>query len=142
MTDDNPTDDEPSGAVYNDYDDGMRPYAERVADALADVRTEPVPGSLAIDVVTRQLLFVRARVADDLGEYYEQEGFDLATYGVHPYLPGVTVENAAFECYYVNDLSLDGLDDLSGRRPYDFPAGRLAVVPISNAWRDGEVGDL
>lgn len=129
-------------AVDNDYDDSVKPYAERVADALEDVRTEPVPGSLAIDVVTRQLLFVRARVADDLAEYYERENFDLATYGPHPYLPGVTVDNAAFECYYVNDLSMDGIDELHKRRDYDFPEGRLAVVPVENAWTDGEAGGL
>jgi len=139
-TSDDPT--ETQGAIDNDYADGERPYAERVATALADIRTEPVPGSLAIDTVTRQLLFVRAKVADDLEAYYEQEGFDLATYGPHPWLPGVTLDNAAFECYYVNDLSLDGLDDLGGRRDYDFPAGRLAVVPIEQAWNDHTVGDL
>lgn len=142
MTDDDTPTDEPSGAVDNDYDDGVVPYADRVADALDGVRTEPVPGSLAIDVVTRQLLFVRSKVADNLAEYYEIEGFDLATYGPHPYLPGVTVDNTAFECYYINDLSLDGLDGLDSRRDYDFPSGRLAVVPIENAWQDGGVGDV
>ncbi len=122
--------------------DGQTDYATRVDTALDDVRTEPVPGSLAIDIVTRQLLFVRECVADDLAEYYDQEGFDLATYGPHPYLPGVTLDNAVYECYYANDLSLDGIDDLGGRRDYDFPSGRLAVVPIEQAWRDAEVGDL
>lgn len=117
-------------------------YTDRVAEALDGIRTDPVPGSLAIDVVTRQLLLVRSKVADDLGEYYAAEGFDLATYGPHPYLPGVTVENAVFECYYANDLSLDGLDGLDSRRDYDFPSGRLAVVPIEAAWRDETVGDL
>lgn len=130
------------GAVDHDYDEGVTPYADRVADALEDVRTEPVPGSLAIDVVTRQLLFVRARVADDLVAYYEQEEFDLATYGPHPFLPGVTLDNAVYECYYANDLSLDDIDVLGKRRDYDFPAGRLAVVPIEQAWRDAEVGDV
>lgn len=131
---------EPDGQA--DADDSESDYAARVADALEGVRTEPAPGSLAIDVVTRQLLFVRARVADDLAEYYEQEGFDLATYGPHPYLPGVTIENAVFECYYANDLSLDSLDELGSRRDYDFPSGRLATVPIETAWRDTEVGDV
>jgi len=131
-----------SGAVDHEFDENTADYADRVADALEDVRTEPVPGSLAIDVVTRQVLFVRARVADDLAEYYDQEGFDLATYGPHPYLPGVTLDNAVFECYYANDLALDELDGLGSRRDYDFPAGRLAVVPIENAWRDGGVDDV
>lgn len=121
--------------------DGQADYAARVEAALEDIRTEPVPGSLAIDIVTRQVLFVRERVADDLEAYYEQEGFDLATYGVHPWLP-VSIDDAVYECYYANDLSLEGLDELGGRRDYDFPEGRLAVVPVENAWRDVEVGDV
>ena len=139
MTDDTDTE---TGAIDNDYSDAERPYADRVADALEGIRTEPVAGSLAIDVVTRQLLFVRSKVADDLETYYEMEGFDLLTYGPHPWLPGVTAENAAYECYYVNDLSLDGIDGLGKRRGYDFPAGRLAVVPIEQAWNGRTVGDL
>jgi len=131
-----------SGAVDHEFDENTVDYADRVAEALEDVRTEPVPGSLAIDVVTRQVLFVRARVADDLEEYYDQERFDLATYGPHPYLPGVTLDNAVFECYYANDLALDELDGLGSRRDYDFPSGRLAVVPIENAWREGGVDDV
>ena len=139
MTDDTDTE---AGAIDNDYDDAERPYADRVADALEGIRTEPVAGSLAIDVVTRQLLFVRSKVADDLSAYYEQEGFDLLTYGPHPWLPGVTIENAAYECYYVNDLSIDGIDDLGKRSDYDFPAGRLAVVPVEQAWNGRTVGEL
>ena len=139
MTDDTDTE---TGAIDNDYSDAERPYADRVADALEGIRTEPVAGSLAIDVVTRQLLFVRSKVADDLETYYEMEGFDLLTYGPHPWLPGVTAENAAYECYYVNDLSLDGIDDLGKRRDYDFPSGRLAVVPIEQAWNGRNVGEL
>ena len=140
MTDDTTADD--AGAIDNDYDDAAREYADRVDEALTGIRTEPVAGSLAIDMVTRQLLFVRSKVADDLATYYEQEGFDLLTYGPHPWLPGVTADNAAYECYYVNDLSLDSIDDLAKRRDYDFPEGRLAVVPIEQAWNGRDVGDL
>ncbi|PHQ44650.1 hypothetical protein DJ68_17255 [Halorubrum sp. C3] len=129
------------GAIDADFDDATLPYEDRVAEALADVRTEPVPGSLAIDLVTRQLLFVRSKVADTLGDYYEQEGFDLATYGPHPWLP-VSVDDAAYECYYVNDLSLDSLDELADLRDYDFPAGGLAVVGVEQAWAEGGVGDV
>lgn len=140
MADDDTND--TTGAIDNDYADAEQAYAEQVAAALDGVRTDPVPGSLAIDMVTRQLLFVRERVADDLAAYYEAEGFDLLTYGPHPFLPGVTGNNAVYECYYANDLSIDSLDDLGKRRDYDFPAGRLAVVPIELAWSDTEVGDL
>ncbi|GAB7010441.1 hypothetical protein [Halorubrum trueperi] len=129
------------GAIDSDFQDPELSYEGRVESALDDVRTEPVAGSLAIDIVTRQLLFVRSKVADTLGEYYEQENFDLATYGPHPWLP-VTVDDAAFECYYVNDLSLDSLDELADLNDYAFPEGRLAVVPVENAWNDSEVRDV
>lgn len=39
----------PEGAVDADFDDAELPYAERVADALADVQTEPMAGGVAID---------------------------------------------------------------------------------------------
>ena len=129
------------GAIDADFEDAEIPYEQRVASALEDVRTEPVSGSLAIDLVTRQLLFVRSKVADTLGEYYEQEGFDLMTYGPHPWLP-VTVDDAAYECYYINDLSLDSLGEMDGLNDYAFPEGRLGVVPIENAWSDGGIGDV
>lgn len=131
----------PEGAVDADYDDAERPYEERLADALAGVRTEPVPGSLAIDLVTRQLLFVRRDVADTLAEYHKREGFDLATYKQHPWLP-VHADDTVFECYYINNLSLESLHDLDGARDYDFPRGRLAVVPIELAWGEEGVGDV
>jgi len=142
MTDDANGTAEANGAIDNDFDAAARDYHDAVGDALDGIRTDPVAGSLAIDMVTRQLLFVREKVADDLAAYYDAEGFDLLTYGVHPWLPGVTEDNAVFECYYANDLSLEGLDDLATRRDYDFPSGRLAVVPIEQAWRGMEVGDL
>ena len=131
----------PEGAIDADFDDADLSYLQRVERAFADIRTEPVAGSLAIDIVTRQLLFVRTKVAGDLAEYYEQEGFDLATYGPHPWLP-VTVDDAAYECYYINDLSLDSLDELDELNDYAFPEGRLAVVPVENAWSDGGIGDV
>jgi hypothetical protein len=129
------------GAIDADFDDAEVPYEERLANALADIRTEPVPGSLAIDIVTRQLLFVRRDVADTLGEYHAEEGFDLATYGPHPWLP-VHASDSVFECYYLSDLSMDSLDDLGDLTSYDFPRGRLATVPVELAWSEGGVGDV
>jgi len=35
------------GAIDADFDDAERPYEQRVAEALADVRTEPVAGGVA-----------------------------------------------------------------------------------------------
>lgn len=117
-------------------------YDEKVEQATEHIRTEPVPGSIAMDVVTRQLLFVRSKKADTLEEYYESEGFDLLTYKTNVYLPGVTRDNSAWECYYINDLSLQKIHEVGKQRDYDFPSGRLAIVPIENAWTDGSVGNL
>ena len=127
----------PEGAVDNDFDDAERPYAERVEAALDGIQTEPYKGGIVIDLVTRQPLFVRRQVADTLAEYYDAEGFDLATYKQHAFLP-VRPDDAVFECVFIG-----GVDDLHGsRKTYDYPRGRLAVVPIDMAWRDVEVGSL
>jgi len=127
------------GAVDNDYSDAKRSYEDRVADALADVQTEPMIGGVAIDLVTRQAMLVRQRVADTLGEYYERENFDLLTYKMHPYLPGVGADNAVYECVYI-----DG-NPQNAHKPgktYDFPAGRLIHFPVEQAWNDASVGSL
>jgi hypothetical protein len=127
----------PEGAVDNDFDDAERPYAERVEAALDGIQTEPYKGGIVIDLVTRQPLFVRRQVADTLAEYYDAEGFDLATYKQHAFLP-VRPDDAVFECVFIG-----GVDDLHGsRKTYDYPRGRLAVVPVDLAWRDAEVGSL
>jgi hypothetical protein len=134
MTDD-------TGAVDNDFDDAERSYVERVADATEGIQTEPVAGGLAFDLVTRQPLFVRQQVAGDLEEYYEREGFDLATYKMHPFLP-VTPDDAVFECVFISEITAEGLHDWSSAKTYDYPAGRLAAVPIGQAWGDAEIGSL
>lgn len=125
------------GAIDHDWGDAEATYEERLAEAVADVQTEPMPGGIAIDLVTRQTLFVRRKVADSLAEYYEQEGFDLATYKQHVYLP-VRPDDAVFECVFAGDL--DGLH--TSRKTYDYPRGRLAHCPVEQAWADGEVGDI
>lgn len=125
------------GALDHDFDENELPYRQRVAAALDDVQTEPMSGGVAIDVVTRQALYIREKVADTLAEYYEAEGFDLATYKQHAFLP-VRPDDAVFECVFIG-----GVDDLHGsRKTYDYPRGRLATVPVDMAWRDVEVGSL
>ncbi|GAA0539536.1 hypothetical protein ABNG02_15790 [Halorubrum ejinorense] len=129
----------PEGAVDADFDDAEPSYEERVADALANVRTEPVSGGVAIDIVTRQAVFVRQQKYDDLEAHYEAEGYDLATYKMHAYLPGIDVENAVYECVYV-----DG-NPQNAHKPgktYDFPSARLMHLPVEQAWGDMEVGDV
>lgn len=129
------------GAIDADWDDAEADYEERLADALADVQTVPMPGGLALDLVTRQLLFVRRVVADNLAEYYEEEGFDLGTYGVHPYLP-VRADDHVLECVYLSDVTAESLAGFGDAKTYDFPAGRLAHVPVEEAWTGGEVDGL
>ena len=139
MTDTESDTDDAQGAIDNDFDDAEPSYEERVAEALSDVETQPVKGGVAIDLVTRQAVFVRKRVAPDLATYYEQEDFDLATYKMHPWLPGISVENAVFECVY-----LDGNPQNAHKpgRTYDFPSARLMRLPVELAWGDMEVGDV
>ncbi|MFC5278671.1 hypothetical protein ACFPM1_07870 [Halorubrum rubrum] len=127
------------GAIDQDFDDAELPYEERVAAALEDVRTEPMPGGVAIDVVTRQAVFVRQEKYESLEAHYEAEGYDLATYKMHPYLPGIGVDNSVYECVY-----LDG-NPQNAHKPgktYDFPSARLMHFPAEQAWDDSEVGDV
>jgi hypothetical protein len=127
------------GAVDNDYADAERSYHERVADALADVQRDPMPGGIAIDIVTRQAMFVKEQAAETCAEYYEREGFDLVTYKMHPWLPGIGVDNAVYTAVY-----LDGNPQNAHKpgRTYDFPAARLMHVPVEMAWDAYEVGDV
>jgi len=127
-----------TGAIDNDYGDAERDYAEQVADALADVRTELVPGSVAIDLVTRQLVFVREEAYPTCADHYEAEGYDLCTYKMHPWL-SVTPDDSVYEVAF-----LDGNPENVHKtgRTYDYPASRLIPVPVEQAWNEAEVGDL
>lgn len=142
MTDDTATDGETAnGAIDNSFDEFEKSYEDQLADALDDVATEPMAGGLAFDLVTRQPLFVRRVVAESLGEYYESEGFDLATYKAHPYLP-VRPDDPVYECVFVSEITADGLNGWDSSKTYDYPRGRLAHVPIEQSWSDGDVGEL
>jgi len=125
------------GAVDADYDDAALSAREQLTQARPDTAGEIVVGGLAFDLVTRQVLFVGDRVADDLGEYYEREEFDLLNYGVHPWLP-VTISDAVYSCVYVADMTAESLGDVADAKRYDFPRGRLASVPVHLAWGDDD----
>jgi hypothetical protein len=127
----------PEGAVDHDFDDAERDYEKRVRDALEGIQTEPMAGGVAYDLVTRQPVFVRRVVADSLVAYYAAEEFDLRTYKMHAYLP-VRLDDAVYECVFLGDL--ESLH--TNRKCYDFPRGRLAHVPVEQAWTDAEVGDV
>jgi len=124
----------PEGAVDRDYDENELTYDERIANALEDVRTEIVPGSVAIDLVTRQLVFVRQLSYETCREHYEQEGYDLVTYKMHPWL-GVTPDDTVWEVAFVDSNPEFG-------KTYDYPDSRLMPVPVEQAWIDAEVGDV
>ena len=125
------------GAIDQDFADAERDYYEQLEDALEGVQTEPMAGGVAFDLVTRQPLFIREKKADTLAEYYNEEGFDLATYNEHPFLP-VRPDDAAFECVFIEGPK-------GGHSPgstYDYPRGRLMTAPVDLAWRDAEVDGL
>lgn len=123
------------GAIDNEYDDAELSAREQLERSVADTQREPVEGGLAVDLVTRQPLFVRRKVAETCAEYYEQEGFNLLEYKTHPWLP-VRVDDAVYECAY-----LDGNPEQAWKfsRTYSFPRGRLMTIPVWRAW-EGEDG--
>ncbi|NHN40527.1 hypothetical protein G9C85_02595 [Halorubellus sp. JP-L1] len=103
---------------------------------LEGVQTEPMSGGIAFDLVTRQPLFVVREVADGLAEYHDEEDFDLLGYKTHPYLP-VRADDTVYECVYLSDITIDGVHTWGDTQTYDFPRGRLAHVPIEQAWSTG-----
>lgn len=121
---------------YQEKDD----VREQLLEARPDT-ANLVQGGLAFDLVTRQLLFVRRQVAAELSSYYEAEGFDLFNYKMHPYLP-VDIDDRVFECVFLSDAKAETLADWGSAKTYDFPEGRLAVVPVMEAWaaQEGEDG--
>lgn len=121
-----------TGAIDNDWDDAERSAREQLEAELEGTQTEPLEGGVAIDLVTRQPLFIRRVVADSVVEYFEDEDFDLASYKSHPYLP-VTLDDTVFECVYISG-NPEQAHNVGNT--YDFPRGRLMAVPVQEAWSD------
>ena len=128
-----------NSAIDHDFDDAEQTYDEQIEAALSDINTRPLDGGVAIDIVTRQAVFVRQRVADTCREYYDAEGFDLVTYKMHPWLPGIGPENTVYECSYIDGNPQNAHNQ---GKTYDFPSARLMHLPVELAWNDEEVGDL
>lgn len=99
--------------------------------------SDPVPGGLAVDLVTHQPLFVRTAVADTVAEYAEAEDFDLAGYKMHPFLP-VREDDTVYECVFIGDLGVKSLHEWGDVKTYDLPRGRLATVPVWDAWQEAD----
>jgi len=116
------------GAVDNGYGDAERDPRSVLAERAAQRGGEHAimaSGDIAIDLVTREVLRILEPVAPDLPTYYDDEGVDLLTYNQHQYLP-VRMDDIVFRCVFVGDL-----DELHReRKTYDYPAGRLARVPL------------
>jgi hypothetical protein len=125
-----------TGAIDNGFEESLRDSKEVLTEAVAGIERGPIPGGVALDLVTRQLLFVRREVAESLSAYHKAEEFDLLSYGVHPYLP-VTIEDPVFECVFLSEISAQKLAKFGDEKTYDFPRGRLAHVPVEQAWLGG-----
>jgi hypothetical protein len=117
------------GAIDNEFDDAERRPETILREAVADLPTEPQPGGVAFDLVTRQPLYILDIAADSLTAYYEREEFDLLSYKSHPYLP-VRQDDTVYECVYI------GTTPENAHKPgntYDIPRGRLMTVPVELA---------
>lgn len=133
------TDTEHSGAIDRDFDEAELSYDQRVESVLRDVQQDPQAGGIAIDLITRQAVFVRQQTYDNCRDHYEEEGYCLVTYKGHPWLPGISVENAVYECSYI-----DGNPQNAHKqgKTYEFPSARLMALPIELSWDEYEVGDV
>ncbi|SEO72973.1 hypothetical protein SAMN05216388_1017128 [Halorientalis persicus] len=127
------------GAIDNEFDDAEKDPRDVLRDARADLGPGPHRdhdqmgrGDVAVDLVTRQTVYIARAVAGSLPEYYAEEEFDLYNYKMHPYLP-VSLDDTVYECVYVGGVK--DLHNFSGT--YSFPEGRLARVPVELAG-DGE----
>jgi len=120
------------GHDATDYDEAARTPADILLDEYgatdAPTHGELSAGDVAIDLVTRQALVVRDCVADDLATYYDEHDFDLLNYKQHRWLP-VGIDDPVYECVFVGDV--EGLHKFSNT--YDYPASRLARVPVELA---------
>lgn len=122
------------GAVDADYDDALKEFEDDVDAAVGNKVRRLHPPDIAVDLVTRQPLFVRRKSAESLDEYYEEQGFNLLTYKGHPYLP-VTIDDRVFECVFIPGKPGEIHKD---KKTYDYPEGRLARVPIEQAWLNSD----
>lgn len=130
------TDGGTDGAIDADWEDAERPPREQLEAEMSDLPRGLIEKGIALDLVTRQLLYVRERSYDDLVAHYEAEGRSLLSYGVHPLLP-VTIDDAVFECVYLSDVTAENLLNFEDAKAYSFPRGRLAHVPVERSWLGG-----
>lgn len=121
-----------NGAIDNDWEDSELSTEASMLAAIEDLDHELSAGDVAIDLVTRQPLYLHEQVADDLAEYKEENDFDLFSYKTHPYLP-VRLDDRVFECVFVTN---DPSQAHNAGKTYDYPEGRLMKLPLAEAWND------
>lgn len=119
-----------SGAIDNEWDESEKSGEETMLSKVREKDHALTAGSVAIDLVTRQPLYIHEKSAEDIVEYYEREGFDLFSYKSHPYLP-VSLDDQVFECVFIGN---DPQTAYNVGKTYDFPEGRLMKVPLAEAW--------
>lgn len=126
-------DDSEQGAIDHDFDDAERDPMEvleqNIKEATGGYHAVPRPDDVAIDLVTRQIVYVDCVLADTVVEYFEREDFDLWSYKNHPYLP-VRPDDTVYGVVYV-ERSVEGLHKPG--KIYPTPRGRLARVPVELA---------
>lgn len=126
-------DPEPEGAIDEPFSANEREAREQIEDGLAKHNTGIKAYDVAIDLVYHRPVLVRRKIADSCVAYWNDgKDFDITTYKAHPYLP-VTPDDAVFECVYLPTKPGD-IRHTPGDNTYDFPAGRLARVPVENLY--------
>jgi hypothetical protein len=123
------------GAIDHDFGENEKETREILDENLRGIKRAPEPGDVAIDLVTRQIVFVDCVVADTIIEYYDAEEFDLRSYKTHPYLP-IRLDDTVYGVVYV-ERSVEGIHNAGDI--YPTPRGRLARVPVEQAtpkWGD------
>ena len=123
---------QPEGAIDNSFDDAERDPREVLAERNAEHARAIGVDDVCIDLVTRQPLYVVDIAAPSVAAYFEEEDFDLLNYNQAPYLP-VQMSDEVYKCVFIPGL--DGLHKL--KKTYDYPAGRLAKVPIEEVSDEG-----
>lgn len=124
-------DDDSNGAIDNTFAESEREAFDQIDAKLDEYNREILPHDIAIDLVYHRPVFVVSVEADTCAEYWESgDDFDLTTYKAHPYLP-VASTNTVYRCVYLPTKPGD-IRHEAGDKTYDFPAGRLARVPVEN----------
>jgi hypothetical protein len=134
------TNQDPSGAVDNDFDDAATDAEAQLRKNIAEFPAGIKRGDIVIDLVEGRPLYVRERKGTAV-DVFEREAFDLTTYKAHPWLP-IGPHDDVFECVFLPTKPSD-IPSKKKSQTYSYPRGRLARVPVewlydSNTHRHAE----